>query len=113
MPTFNLLVLRTPDPDTLANFYLLLGLTFEKHRHGTGPEHYAAELGPCVLEIYPGDLSMPARLGFEVENLNTLIAELVARGTPIIIPPKESPWGYRAVIQDPVGTKIELVERNH
>src|SRR4051812_27334640 len=51
--SLNLLVIRSPDIDRSARFYELLGLSFTKHAHGTGPVHYAGELGSAVFEIYP------------------------------------------------------------
>ena len=51
----NLVVLRSPDVERAKRFYELLGLTFAKHRHGSGPEHYASEDGPLVFEIYAAE----------------------------------------------------------
>ena len=49
----NLVVIRAEDIDRAAAFYGLLGLEFQKHRHGSGPEHYASEERGIVFEIYP------------------------------------------------------------
>src|SRR6266481_8894238 len=43
-PTLNLVVLRCADIDRAMAFYSKLGLHFARHRHGTGAEHYSAEL---------------------------------------------------------------------
>ena len=113
-PLLNLVVIRAADPDRSAEFYRLLGLTFTKHRHGTGPEHYAAE-GPVVFEIYPrgaGEATAATRLGFRVAALNTLIDKLEASGTPILTLPAQTEWGYRAVVADPDGHKVELLEED-
>ncbi|MFO0943649.1 MAG: ATP-grasp domain-containing protein [Pirellulales bacterium] len=40
----NLIVLRSSDKDRASVFYSKLGLQLTKHRHGKGPEHYAATL---------------------------------------------------------------------
>ena len=54
MPTrLNLTVIRCTDIDASFEFYRLTGLEFEKHRHGTGPEHYAASDGFWTFELYP------------------------------------------------------------
>src|SRR5262245_40093548 len=42
--TLNLVVLRSTDMARAAEFYSRLGLQFRQHRHGSGPEHFAAEL---------------------------------------------------------------------
>jgi predicted enzyme related to lactoylglutathione lyase len=38
------------------------------------------------------------------------IAELEKQGITVISPPKNSPWGWRAVVTDPDGHKVELTE---
>ena len=113
MAILNLVVLRSTQPEVLADFYAHLGIQFRKHRHGGGPEHFAAELGACVFEIYPGGGAEPAmgRLGFEVENLDELMARLVAAGVTVASPARRSEWGYRAVAADLEGMKVELVEK--
>lgn len=73
----NLLVIRTENIDRLAQFYAQLGIPFQRHKHGKGPYHYAAELGEVVFEIYPLLKSQPTadaslRLGFDVPNLDRL-----------------------------------------
>src|SRR5881227_1917547 len=95
-PALNLLVIRSPDIDRSARFYQLLGLTFTKHTHGTGPQHYAAELGSAVFEIYPrrdeNDSTTSTRLGFKVPNLDQTIAALQQSGAKIVSPPKDTPF---------------------
>jgi lactoylglutathione lyase len=115
--SLNLVVLRSSDLTRAANFYtLLLGLEFVKHRHGNGPEHFSAELGALVFELYPlvpdGPSTSGTRLGFRVPSLE---AALVAVSEPypnaVLSPPKDSEWGRRAVIADPDGHRVELLER--
>ena len=52
-PRPNLLVIRSADVEQAVKFYEALGLTFLKHRHGSGPEHFACEAEGFVFEIYP------------------------------------------------------------
>jgi hypothetical protein len=49
----NLLVIRSAIPEQLAEFYRLLGMIFEYHRHGNGPFHFSTQIGSTLLEIYP------------------------------------------------------------
>nr|WP_062330268.1 hypothetical protein [Herbidospora sakaeratensis] len=49
----DLVVVYTDRLDECHAFYTALGLTFTKERHGAGPEHFAAQLGPAVFELYP------------------------------------------------------------
>jgi predicted enzyme related to lactoylglutathione lyase len=113
-PALNLLVIRSPDVDRSARFYELLGLVFTKHAHGTGPQHYAAELGSAVFEIYPRtdekDSTSRTRLGFRVANVDQTITKLQQSGAKIISPPKDTSFGRRAVVDDPDGHRIELTQ---
>lgn len=112
----NLIVIRTAQSERLATFYTQLGMKFDYHRHGKGSWHYSAEMDRVVFEIYPllknqevADNSL--RLGFEVADLDNLIDTLRKKNTEIFREPKESEWGYFAIIKDLDGRKIELKER--
>ena len=111
----NLIVIRTSNPESLAEFYSQLGITFVYHKHGNGSWHYSSELKKLVFEIYPflknqevADKSL--RLGFEVDNLDALVLKLKKSNVEILVEPKESEWGYFAIIKDLDGRKIELKE---
>ncbi|MCH8514464.1 MAG: VOC family protein [Kiritimatiellae bacterium] len=112
--SINLLVLRVCDINKGADFYSALGIEFTKHSHGKGPEHYAAEMGNMVFELYPqtSDVSSTkyTRIGFKVVNATDAIKALVAKGGKIVSELKESPWGLRAVVDDPFGHRIEITE---
>lgn len=113
-PRLNLVVLRAAGPEMLAGFYSELGLVFELHRHGAGPEHFASEDGGVVFEIYPASQKSPPtaglRLGFEVGDVREMTNRLVEAGATVISGPTDSPWGMRAVVQDPEGHKLELTQ---
>lgn len=117
MMRLNLLVIRSADPEKLASFYGLLGFDFVHHRHGNGPLHYSAELAGVVLEVYP---LLPAqdqpdaglRIGFSVKDLEACLAPLLMEEVEFVSKPCLSPWGFRCVIKDPEGRKIELVEES-
>jgi len=110
----NLVVLRSPDIDRAAAFYSCLGLEFQKHRHGSGPEHFAAELGGSVFELYPladGVASTSGtRVGFRVPSVDEAVAALSQYAGAIISAPRDSEWGRRAVVADPDGHRVELVQ---
>lgn len=114
MPTLNLIVLYSHEPERLVVFYERLGLTFDKHRHGAGTEHHAAELpGGAVFEIYPvkpEEVANRARLGFRVASVDGTVNELTAHGITVVSKPKDSEWGRRAVVADPDGNRVELTE---
>lgn len=116
MPHLNLLVLRVADLDRAHAFYAALGLTFDRHRHGSGPEHLAST-GPVThltLELYPkrsaDDDTSRTRLGFAVADLNTIFTSLTPLASAVLTPPTASPWGLRAVLKDPDGHTVELTQ---
>ena len=113
----NLMVIRTNQPKELSAFYAHLGLQFEYHQHGKGAWHYSTEIEGTVFEIYPlmknqetPDKSL--RLGFTVDDLDTLIAKLEKNSIEIVNPPKATEWGYFAIIKDLDGRKIELKNKS-
>lgn len=97
-----------------AAFYSRLGLQFSQHRHGAGPEHFAAELpGGGVFELYPlseGASTFGTRVGFRVPSLDEVLAALKDYPGAIVSAPRESDWGRRAVLADPDGHRVELVQ---
>ena len=113
MPRLNLLVLRARNADALAAFYSALGFRFVRHRHGSGPEHYAAEEAGGVFEIYPasaGCLTQALRIGFSVEDVPTTVERVRVAGGEIVSQPEDSPWGLRAVVIDLEGHRVELTQ---
>jgi len=109
----NLVVIRAREPERLAGLYSVLGLSFERHRHRNGPEHFASEEDGCVFEIYPASQKNPpaagVRLGFRVEDVDAAVAAWRAAGGKVVEAPADSPWGRRAVLCDLEGTKVEIV----
>lgn len=119
--SINLVVIRSPNIEAIRRFYEAAGITFQLEQHGTGPKHYAATLGETVLEIYPISGEGPAgaqgyngtdkvRLGLRVDSLEKAVSNLVAHGGKLLTPPRDSPWGRRAVVSDPDNRRIELTE---
>ena len=113
-PRLNLVVLRVADIERSAAFYRRLGLAFTRHRHGSGPEHYAAEWAGFVFELYTATVDQPAststRIGFAVVDVDRHTTNLAAiEGVEIVSAPKDSPWGRRAVVADPDGHRGGLV----
>lgn len=67
------------------------------------------------MEIYPlpGSVTVAdntTRLGFGVPRLDELIARLMEQQVIVLTMPVKTEWGYRAVVQDPDGRKVELTE---
>ncbi|MEO0824402.1 MAG: VOC family protein [Cyanobacteria bacterium J06635_15] len=111
-----LIVIRADDVDSLADFYTILGCKFVKHCHGQGSEHYAYETDDgFVFEIYPRlkepQSTIGVRLGFQVASVDEVIHRMQADGRgEVIAKPADLPWGRRAVIDDPEGHRVELLQ---
>src|ERR1043165_4793391 len=111
-----LLVIRTPDMPKLADFYSLLGLTFEYHKHGKSPFHYSAIIGQTTLEIYPlakgqTEADKDLRLGFAVDNFENTIQVLREKNTEFLSEPMQTEYGFMTIVKDPDGRKIELYKK--
>lgn len=114
-PRLNLLVIRSEAPVETVSFYELLGLSFQEEQHGNGPVHWAAEVYGAVVEIYPArspdEVDDATRLGFEVDEVETIIDSLRDQGVEVVSDLKQTQWGLRAVVKDPDGRSVELVGR--
>lgn len=112
-PKLNLVVLRVSDLVRSERFYAALGLQFQQEQHGRGPAHLSAQTGDSVLELYPATgetTSGNVRIGFTVENIQALLQSALEVGGSVVQAVHSSDWGKRAVLADPDGHKIELVE---
>jgi catechol 2,3-dioxygenase-like lactoylglutathione lyase family enzyme len=113
--SLNLVVISSANMQRSVAFYEGLGLKLTPEKHGTGPEHFSAELDGVVFEIYPqaalDRATGPARIGFRVASVDGTVVKLRKLGAEVLSEPKVSPWGRRAVVRDPDGYRIEISER--
>ncbi len=110
-----LLVLRTSDTKRLSDFYSLLGLNFDYHKHGNSPFHHSATIGETVLEIYPlakkqTEPDNTLRLGFGIDNFEETLVTL-KENEIIFAEPIQTDFGFMTIITDPDGRKIELYKK--
>ena len=112
-PIANLLVIRSDDIHRAVEFYRTMGMLFDLHSHGTGPEHYASEVAGFVFEIYPKknekDDTKRARIGFSVDDVDGVVEMLREIEANVVIEPTDTEWGRRAVVKDFDGHTVELV----
>lgn len=110
--TLNLIVIHSQNLEISKQFYETLGISFSYEQHGRGKKHLSAVLSGIVFEIYPrsNDIETSVvRLGFRVTSVDKVIEDLQRIGVVVLSPPSFSQWGRRAVILDPDGYKIELI----
>lgn len=90
-----------------------MGILFDRHSHGNGPEHYASDMRGFVFEIYPqrnaGDITNKTRIGFNVLDGDSVTELLRKVDAAIITEPTDTEWGPRAVVKDFDRHTIELV----
>jgi lactoylglutathione lyase len=108
-----LIVIRTNNPKQIAEFYGILGLEFDYHKHENSPFHYSTTIGQTILEIYPlakgqTESDKNLRLGFKIDNFEETIKVLRANEVVFSIEPIETEFGFMTVIIDPEGRKLEL-----
>jgi len=111
-----LLVLKTRQVEQLRLFYQALGIELAEEQHGKGPVHFAGRAGDVVIEIYPlpddgTQVDPSTRLGFAVQNLAEIVQTLQGIGIKIVTEPRETAWGFQAVVKDPDGRSVELSQR--
>ncbi len=115
-PSLHLLVLRAAELRATAAFYEAFGFRFVAERHGAGPEHLASIAtaeSPLVLELYPASCAVDTqavRLGFTVPHLATALERATAAGGSLVTAPRIGPHGRKAVVADPDGRRVELLE---
>jgi hypothetical protein len=110
-----LLVIRSENPKQIADFYSLLNLKFDYHKHGNSPMHYSAQIGTLILEIYPLsknqiEVDKTLRLGFAIENFENVLDELRTNNIKMT-EPTLTEFGYVTILTDPEGRKVELYKK--
>lgn len=102
-----MIVLYVGDPAASLRFYTALGIAFAAEKHGSGPAHFASDVGGVILELYPSDDRPPTRtrLGLRVADIDAALTALSAAGFDV-----PGPREGRCVIRDPDGNSVELSE---
>jgi predicted enzyme related to lactoylglutathione lyase len=113
--TLNLIVIRFGNLEKACRFYEALGIQLRPEQHGSGPPHFSAQFGDVTFELHPlGNLpiTIATRLGFRVASVDTAITAAQDAGGALVSAAIQTPWGYRAVVADPEGHRIELTQTN-
>lgn len=106
--------------DEALRFYQSLGMSFAPDAHDDGaPRHFESELDGRHFAIWPTDEQGEAPgwghpgctlIGFVVDDLDATLAGLRLAGGTITHGPDHMPWGYWAVVSDPDGRPVEVVQ---
>ncbi len=114
LPRIGLLVIRSDDMERLAAFYEALGFRFVRHSHPPCGEHFAATDSSCVFEIYQRKADQQATaglfFGLNVSSVDEAIESAVTSGGSVVRFPEDTQWGRSAIIRDPDGHRVMLME---
>jgi predicted enzyme related to lactoylglutathione lyase len=114
------IVMSTGRPDEMVDFYRALGVPLQMEHHGEGGLHWAAGIGGLHVAVHPvfGEGDAPGYrqagntlVGFVVDSVDDAVAAVFALGAAVIQQPTNMPWGRRAIVVDPDGRPVEVVER--
>ena len=113
----NLLVLRCRNIEVSRKFYEKLGIKFNKEKHGSGPEHFAAEVGNLIFELYPlNENEKPDnnRVGFSTPLLADVSGNLIHDKDIQVVEQIHERNGHLVlVVKDPDGRKVEVTQKLH
>lgn len=117
-PILNVVVIRSANPEAAVSFYKILGLNFEREKHGNGPVHYSSVTSGIVFEIYPtkAENSDPltkdsTMIGFRVDSIETILESLRSSGFEQNGNIKNSEWGRWINIVDPDKRIVQISEQ--
>ncbi len=114
MATFALTMLVSKNPARSRDFYRdVLGLTVGVDQ---APDWVDFPLGGgAMLGIHPEDpttnlMLAPGSLsnGFVVDDVDAFIAGVKAHGVPVVVEPRDEPFGRHAIIADPDGYTVQI-----
>ena len=112
-----LLVIRSRNMHRLAEFYTAIGMQLQKHSHPPCGEHYSSVDGGCVFEIcqLKQDESPTTNVffGLNVTELDDALMAVMSENGQVIREPQVSDWGTSAVVRDPEGHRVLLVQQRN
>ena len=116
-PQLTSIIINTGRAEAMLQFYGRLGLEFVKKQVSKGGECHKAFIGPVELTLYTvkataGSRAPDMQLTFQINNLNDVVADLVKiADVQCLMDPTLLPDGNKAILLDPDGRAVELVER--
>ena len=107
------LVLYALNVTETADFYRSLGIELDENEQRAVGE--AGLVRIAIVRASTADMAAPgavgtAMVGIDVWNVEGLVERLQTDGRRILRPVQQLDWGRRAVVADPDGRPVELVE---
>lgn len=115
-PQLTSIIINTGNAEAMLRFYSRLGLAFECKQISKGGQCHKAFLGPVELTLYTVKETAKARapdlqLTFRIAGLDAAAADLSQiEGVQCLMDPTLLPDGKKAILLDPDGRAIELIE---
>jgi predicted enzyme related to lactoylglutathione lyase len=111
-------LVASTNPERLAAFYRdVIGIPLREEQHGASRRHWGCDLGEVHFAIHPVETFPDRRSGvgsvklaFTTFDVKALARRLVASGTPLVYPPRDTGFFWTTAIRDPDGNLIEFTE---
>ena len=112
-------VWRSSKVQDMLNFYRTIGIPLDHDTHeGEGhTPHYEADLAGVHYALFESleDSTLESNtdttlIGFEVDNLISLMSKLAHMNVKFRNALEQTPWGKRIVVFDPDGRPVELYQ---
>ncbi len=113
---FTSITVNTPNLENMVRFYEVLGCEFSKVKVNNGGDLFRSALEGfelSLLSIKSAQMvgNPKVMMGFKVNNFESKIELLISiPGVIFILDPTDMPDGRKAIIQDPDGHTVELLE---
>lgn len=116
-PLLTSIIINTGRTEAMLGFYGRLGLSFTRKQVSKGGECHKAFLGPVELTLYgvketAGSKVPDMQFTFLIPELEAAVTDLVKlEGVQCLMDPTLLPDGHKAILLDPDGRAVELIER--
>ncbi len=109
------ITLNSAQPDLLLRFYSILGFQFSQKAIDKGSSAWVGQLGEVNLEVFSvkesfSNNSPGVQMSFHVKSVENLIKAFREMKSQVMIEPMQTKNGIMAIVMDPDGRAIELLE---
>lgn len=115
--TISSITFNTARLQDMLRFYRILGIHFTPQTVEKGGEFYRAQLGSIEFNLHPQtDIERSVIPGFhwalQVANLEQILGELKSLGADVLLTPATFTNGEKAIVLDPEGRALELIQHS-
>lgn len=110
------ITIMTPQLQDMLAFYRIIGFDFVAQKVDKGSELFRAHQESLEFSLYASQQVAKSQtpslqLGFKVSDLDNIVEKMIKiPGVHCILDPTELPDGKRAIVLDPDGHSIDLIE---